>query len=100
MHRNRIGFDKPKLGAEFQSAPRCLIIHCTEFHFNGDIISKLLTVVIDVRYEGQPGKLSEIQSDPSRVTTRVARLGPRLLFCGAFGAIRVVFSHFRSLLLL
>ena len=60
----------------------------------------LLTVMIDVRYEGQPGKLSEIQSDPSRVATRVARLGPRLLFRGALGAIRIVFAHCRRLLLL
>ncbi len=50
-------------------------------------------MVINVRDEGQPGKLSEIQSDPSRVTTGVSRLGPRLLFGCALGSVRIVFSH-------
>ncbi len=49
--------------------------------------------MINVRDERQPGKLSEIQSDPSRVTTRVAGLGPCLLFDGALASIQIVLCH-------
>ena len=50
-------------------------------------------MVINIRNEGQPRKLSEIQSDASRVASRVTRLGARLFLGGALGAVRVVFSH-------
>ncbi len=51
--------------------------------------------MVNVRDEGQPRKFSEIQSDASRVTTRVSRLGARLLFGGTLRPVVVVFSHGR-----
>ena len=50
-------------------------------------------MMINVRDKRQSGKLSEIQSDPTRVTTRVAGLGACLLFDRALGSIHIVLYH-------
>ena len=49
--------------------------------------------MVNVRDERQTRKLSEIQSDPTRVTARVAGLGACLLFGGALASIQIVLCH-------
>ena len=56
--------------------------------------------MVNVRDERQTWKLSEIQSDPTRVTARVAGLGACLLFGGALASIQIVLCHGDSVILL